>query len=224
MLKEYCLALGIPKSTVVTMKHGARSSLQVTLPDKPDASEVALPRVTPRYLQIESEEFKSSISLGFTPENVVRTVLESLAHALLNDAQASTHIDETILAQWNEKHELTPIQLLEIYSDHLKREELNLDFDYHAFAIECSELMDIIVNRNAKSVKAQNKYLGDKSKLTRASIVKGVLLETILSDETGQKTRSLMLEDLGTILSEYCAAHGDKGLKGAEESVRSLKM
>lgn len=170
MLNEYCRAVRVPKKAALALTPDQFMSLRVPIPGKLHASQVALPRVTAAFLQIESVELKTNKSLGFAPENAVRGVLQHLAQALLDDQAAHGYTDRTARIQWRKKRQLCQVRLLGISCESLKREEPNLIFHYHTFATQCSDVIDHVVEQYAAQVKRQMNLLGDGSKLPQAPL------------------------------------------------------
>ena len=225
-LKGYCLAMGVPKKTALAMKLKQPFSLRSTIPDKADPSQLALPTVTAKFLQIESAEVKTHQSLGFAPENVRRSVLEHLAQSLLDDGVAGNYINQAVLKKCKQRRELSQIELLEVFVAHLQREELNLVFDYHAFATRCSTLIDHVIDHYVARIEYHKELFGDASKLTVCGIAKGILLESALFDprQKGADISSLMLSDLAAYLSTYGEQHGDTGIRSSEDSLARLRV
>lgn len=109
------------------------------------------PTIVPAYrfnsksalISSEDSELDMNVRLGLTNTyGIQRSVLGKLAGNLIKQ---SNLLDDEIVRLWNERGQLTPVQLLKVMATALESQPDVLDFDYPVFAADCSEMMTEIL-------------------------------------------------------------------------------
>jgi len=222
ILKQYVYAMGLSPKKIRAMDREKQQSLRNKLPDITDSKRIVLPRLTNRYLRIEEQEQESCKSLNFSPQDVTGRVLQRLAQTLLADENARTYIDTTIITRWDQCHDLSSVQLLEIFVSHLQHEGLDLNFFYHDFG-------DVFECMNGRAQQIQLSFK-DYGKTTLVGVVHDVLLEVVLRQPERMKQQKTgegdltMLEDVCWFFHHYCEDQGDYWLGEAKNRIDSMMV